>query len=154
MSIKELQPGELRRSEKGAATGFIKGSLTNLHTTKKFDFKASSIWRDEQQGTLRFHCVMGDPENSEKEVGVAVQLRQTDTPTGTYLVGSPEVIYLSYLRYGADGHVEVDYPANSGRVDLKNAYPEKPISGKLFFDTRDIGGSSYRVDVEYSITEF
>ncbi|MHC8350756.1 hypothetical protein ACYZT7_15785 [Pseudomonas sp. RT4P38] len=154
MSINELQTGELRRSGKGSATGFIKGTVTNRQTNEEYKFNADGIWRDEQEGTLRFHGSMVDPENPANIVGVALQLIKVDTPSGTYRFDSEKVLHLSYFKQDVADSTKVHYyKANRGDVELINAYPDKPISGKLGFNA-GIMDDRYRVDVEYSITKF
>ncbi|TFB36898.1 hypothetical protein [Pseudomonas sp. F01002] len=155
MSSKPLSPSETSETAKGEAKGGIKGTITNLITKIEYPFNATWIYRDEQQETLRFHGTMPDPENDHKKVAVALQLSQKNAPTGTYPFDSPKVLHLSYLKYDVDGEGHsVYYEAISGHVDLVNAYPDSPISGKLVFKTTVIDDISYRVDVKYSITEF
>ncbi|MHC8339285.1 hypothetical protein [Pseudomonas sp. HLT2-19-2] len=155
MSINVLQPAEPGRSEKGVATGFIKGTVTNRQTNEEYKFNADGIWRDEQEGTLRFHGSMVDPENPANIVGVALQLTKIDTPSGTYRFDSEKVLHLSYFKQDVADSTKVHYyKANRGNVELKNTYPNQPISGMLVFNTESIEDISYKVDVKYSITEF
>ncbi|KNH29622.1 hypothetical protein ACS77_02810 [Pseudomonas syringae] len=154
MSSMELLPLEHPENSKGEAEGAIKGTITNLQTGKEYPFLASWIYRDEQQGTLRFHGTMTDPEAPGKQVAVGVQFSQKNAPSGTYPFDDPQVLHLSYTKYGEGDKPTVYFKAITGEIVLHNSYPQQPIDGGLSFTTETHGGDHYRVKVTFDIEAF
>ncbi|MHC8394827.1 hypothetical protein ACYZT8_14410 [Pseudomonas sp. LB3P93] len=153
MSSNELLPTERKSDLKRVATGVMKGTLENLRTGKSYEFLATFIHRDEQQGTLRFHGSMIDPEIPEKYVGVGLQLSSSSEPSGTFLVGDPRILHLSYTRYSDDGSDDY-FRAESGKVVLQRGADRNEINGRLDFKTESIDGNQYVADVVYALKGF
>lgn len=133
--------------QKGEASGTIKGKVKNLKTGNVYDFKDPWIWRDTQQGTLRFHGVVDDPEAPGEQVAIALQLSSASQPSGEFKVGDPKILHLSYMKYGDP---DVHFSAESGLVKLQRQANDR-INGSLKFETIAIGANQYAVDVIYDI---
>ncbi|CAI8734111.1 DUF3237 domain-containing protein [Pseudomonas sp. IT-347P] len=133
--------------QKGEASGTIKGKVKNLKTGKVHDFKDPWIWRDEQQGTLRFHGVVDDPEAPGEHVAIGLQLSSASQPAGEFKVGDPKILHLSYTKYGPP---DVYFRAESGLVTLQRQANNR-INGSLKFESITIGDNQYAVDVIYDI---
>jgi hypothetical protein len=152
MSSKPLSPSRTSKTAKGEATGTLKGSITNRYTEKKYPFNATWIWRDEQEGTLRFHGTMPDPEREGWTALLALQLSQKDA-SGHYEVGDKQILHLGYSSSHPDGS-QASFEAKTGTVVIQNSYPEQPINGKLDFETLDWGNDLYHVEVIFEISQF
>jgi hypothetical protein len=152
MSSKQLLPFERENNSKGVATGTMKGTLKNLRTNISYPFLARSIWRDEQQGTLRFHGTMDDPETQGKLVAIGLQLSSSEQQSGTFPVGDSKILHLTFTQNGNDG--DVHFSAESGEVVLQRKQFQKPINGRLVFKTKAVGDDRYDVDVIFDISEF
>ncbi|PKA68981.1 hypothetical protein ATI02_1791 [Pseudomonas baetica] len=135
--------------QKGVVSGTIKGQVKNLTTEQVHDFDKPWIWRDTQQGTLRFHGVVNDPEAPGKEVAIGLQLSSASQPSGEFKVGDPKILHLSYMKYG-EPEPDVYFRAESGLVTLQRQANDH-INGSLKFETITIDGNQYAVDVIYDI---
>ncbi|WP_283180365.1 hypothetical protein [Pseudomonas svalbardensis] len=153
MSSKPLSPSETSETAKGEAKGTIKGNITNLYTEKKYPFNATWIWRDEQQGTLRFHGTMQDPEREGRTVVVGVRLSQKDA-SGNYETGDERILYLSYSSRNLSDGGTIEFDATTGTVGIQNSYPQQPVNGKLDFQTSKVGRDHYHVEVVFEISQF
>jgi hypothetical protein len=130
----------------------MKGNITNQYTKKKYPFNSTWIWRDEQEGKLRFHGTMPDPETEGGTVLVALELSQKDA-SGNYEVGDKRIHNLAY-SIGISSGNPTRLEAKTGTVSIQNSYPQQPINGKLDFITHGVGWDHYHVEVAFEISQF
>ena len=160
---------ELHKSNKGTATGTMNGTVETLSGDQTYPFKATWIYRDNLNGMLRFHGTVDDLESPGRTSLIGLELTPESTPSGTYSIGvnpesapsdtdsigaTPVTLRLDYMTFIRDTGVTTDYEGIEGWVELKSAYPEKPISGKLWFKTRPRVGRAYEVELDFNITDF
>jgi hypothetical protein len=131
----------------------MKGNITNLHTEKKYPFNSTWIWRDELQGTLRFHGTMPDPEREGRTALLALQLSQKDA-SDNYEVGDKRILLLDYSSISNSGGGELSFKAETGTVGIQNSYPQQPINGKLDFVASGVLEDRYHVEVIFDISQF
>ena len=160
---------ELYKSNKGTATGTMNGTVETLSGDQTYPFKATWIYRDNLNGMLRFHGTVDDLESPGRTSLIGLELTPESTPSGTYSIGvnpesapsdtdsigaTPVTLRLDYMTFIRDTGVTTDYEGIEGWVELKSAYPEKPISGKLWFKTRPRLGRAYEVELDFNIPDF
>ena len=160
---------ELHKSNKGTATGTMNGTVETLSGDQTYPFKATWIYRDNLNGMLRFHGTVDDLESPGRTSLIGLELTPESTPSGTYSIGvnpesapsdtdsigaTPVTLRLDYMTFIRDTGVTTDYEGIEGWVELKSAYPEKPISGKLWFKTRSRVGRAYEVELDFNIPDF
>ena len=160
---------ELYKSNKGTATGTMNGTVETLSGDQTYPFKATWIYRDNLNGMLRFHGTVDDLESPGRTSLIGLELTPESTPSGTYSIGvnpesapsdtdsigaTPVTLRLDYMTFIRDTGVTTDYEGIEGWVELKSAYPEKPISGKLWFKTRPRVGRAYEVELDFNIPDF
>ncbi len=132
--------------KKGEASGTIKGTVTNLTTGHSYKFSDPWIWRDIQQGTLRFHGVVDDPEAPGKRLFVGLVLADAEQVDGDFNWGDSEIKDLRLGKYDPP----IAFKATSGRVIFRRREDDS-INGRLVFTTAVIGVDQYSVDVIYDI---
>lgn len=137
--------GITEQTGKNANTGVIEGTVKNRHTETEYSFRTEGTWRDEQNGTLRFHGSMKDPEGESKYMQVSLQLSKSDQPAGSIAVGDPKILHLALIK-GESG--EQVFKAISGEVTLER-HPENAVKGQLTFTTSTRVFISYDVDVTF-----
>lgn len=130
----------------GEASGTIKGTVTNLSTGHSYKFIDPWIWRDTQQGTLRFHGVVDDPEAPGKRLSVGLVLANAEQADGDFKWSDPEITHLGLGKYDPP----IGFTATSGRVIFRRREDDS-INGRLVFTTDVIGVDQYSVDVIYDI---
>ena len=160
---------ELHKSNKGTATGTMNGTVETLSGDQTYPFKATWIYRDNLNGMLRFHGTVDDLESPGRTSLIGLELTPESTPSGTYSIGvnpesapsdtdsigaTPVTLRLDYMTFIRDTGVTTDYEGIEGWVELKSAYPAKPISGKMWFKTRTRVGRGYEVELDFNITDF
>ncbi len=146
---------ELYKSNKGTATGTMNGTVVSLSDDQTYPFKATWIYRDNQNGTLSLRGTVDDLESPGRTSLIGLALTPESAPSGTYSIGAnPVTLTLLYMTFIRDTGVTTDYEGIEGWVELKSAYPEKPISGKLWFKTRPRLGRAYEVELDFNIPDF
>lgn len=146
---------ELYKSNKGTATGTMNGTVVSLSDDQTYPFKATWIYRDNQNGTLSLRGTVDDLESPGRTSLIGLALTPESAPSGTYSIGvNPVTLTLLYMTFIRDTGVTTDYEGIEGWVELKSAYPEKPISGKLWFKTRPRVGRAYEVELDFNIPDF
>lgn len=130
----------------GEASGTIEGTVTNISTGFSYKFIDPWIWRDTQQGTLRFHGVVDDPEAPGKRLSVGLVLADAEQVSGDFKWSDSEIKHLGLGKYDPP----IDFKATSGRVIFRRREDDS-IHGRLVFTTAYIGVDSYLVDVNYDI---
>ncbi|WP_339484387.1 hypothetical protein [Pseudomonas sivasensis] len=146
---------ELYKSNKGTATGTMNGKVVSLSDDQTYPFKATWIYRDNQNGTLSLRGTVDDLESPGRTSLIGLALTPESAPSGTYSIGAnPVTLTLLYMTFIRDTGVTTDYEGIEGWVELKSAYPEKPISGKLWFKTRPRVGRAYEVELDFNIPDF
>jgi hypothetical protein len=146
---------ELYKSNKGTATGTMNGKVVSLSDDQTYPFKATWIYRDNQNGTLSLRGTVDDLESPGRTSLIGLALTPESAPSGTYSIGvNPVTLTLLYMTFIRDTGVTTDYEGIEGWVELKSAYPEKPISGKLWFKTRPRVGRAYEVELDFNIPDF
>lgn len=146
---------ELYKSNKGTATGTMNGTVVSLSDDQTYPFKATWIYRDNQNGTLSLRGTVDDLESPGRTSLIGLALTPESAPSGTYSIGAnPVTLTLLYMTFIRDTGVTTDYEGIEGWVELKSAYPEKPISGKLWFKTRPRVGRAYEVELDFNIPDF
>lgn len=127
----------------------LKGAVKNLRTGKEFKFDAKETHRDEQQGTLRFHGTMFDPEIDDgfHLSVIAVNLRDKSDSGTEIPLDDPRVLLVAYTRYYSHEHPGFFYADKKkpGFVTLQHSGGR--INGRLQFTTEAVGDDSYEVDV-------
>lgn len=127
----------------------LKGTVKNLRTGKEYTIEARETHRDEQQGTLRFHGTMLDPEVDDGVhlSVIAVNLKDK-ADSGTEIpLKDPRVLFVTYSRYDSPTQARVFYgdKEKPGFVTLQHSGGR--INGRLQFTTEAVGEDSYQVDV-------
>lgn len=146
---------ELYKSNKGTATGTMNGTVVSLSDDQTYPFKATWIYRDNQNGTLSLRGTVDDLESPGRTSLIGLALTPESAPSGTYSIGAnPVTLTLLYMTFIRDTGVTTDYEGIEGWVELKSAYPAKPISGKLWFKTRPRVGRAYEVELDFNIPDF
>ncbi|SDR30767.1 hypothetical protein SAMN04490186_4949 [Pseudomonas grimontii] len=147
---------ELQKPGRGTATGTMTGTVKNLYTNVVSTFKAEWIWRDNQEGTLRFHGTVDDLEKPGETALIGLLLDREDVSSGTYRIGDTQVkLTMSYMTFIREtGAGKRQFIGLEGWVELKNSYPDKPISGTLWFKTKSIVLNNYEVNLNFDITDF
>ena len=146
---------ELYKSNKGTATGTMNGTVVSLSDDQTYPFKATWIYRDNQNGTLSLRGTVDDLESPGRTSLIGLALTPESAPSGTYSIGvNPVTLTLLYMTFIRDTGVTTDYEGIEGWVELKSAYPAKPISGKLWFKTRPRVGRAYEVELDFNIPDF
>lgn len=147
---------ELQKPGRGTATGTMTGTVKNLYTNVESFFEAEWIWRDNQEGTLRFHGTVDDLEKPGETALIGLLLDREDVSSGTYRIGDTQVkLTMSYMTFIREtGAGKRQFIGLEGWVELKNSYPDKPISGTLWFKTKSIVHNNYEVNLKFDITDF
>ncbi len=146
---------ELYKSNKGTATGTMNGTVVSLSDDQTYPFKATWIYRDNQNGTLSLRGTVDDLESPGRTSLIGLALTPESAPSGTYSIGAnPVTLTLLYMTFIRDTGVTTDYEGIEGWVELISAYPAKPISGKLWFKTRPRVGRAYEVELDFNIPDF
>lgn len=160
---------ELYKSNKGTATGTMNGTVVSLSDDQTYPFKATWIYRDNQNGTLSLRGTVDDLESPGRTSLIGLALTPESAPSGTYSIGvnpesahsdtcsvgaNPVTLTLLYMTFIRDTGVTTDYEGIEGWVELISAYPAKPISGKLWFKTRPRVGRAYEVELDFNIPDF
>lgn len=142
------------QGQNGEAVGRIHGTLTNLKSGITHNVETQRIWRDTDEGKLRFYGVLDDPEAPGKIVVIGLQLSYAWQPDGKFNVGDQEILYLGYRKYVDlnNPRSDVNFLADSGGLAIHRK-PQDRIHGWLQFQTLaiDIDGDRYGVDVDYDI---
>jgi hypothetical protein len=128
-------------------TGEFRGSV-NIQGVEH-PFQSNYVYRDEQQGGLRFFGLMEHSTGLYDRDAIHVEFNNSGAPDGTYAVGGGGDVHLRELRYAPPGD-RYGYPAQSGTVLFRRNDAETTINGRVEFEFTH-GTTHYKIDAIFSI---
>lgn len=116
---------ELEQMPGARSEGHMSWTLTIGNQTRSF--RANHVFVNLQHEALRFFGLQIDPQDSEKRVGVQVQLQPESIESGSYDLDGPNVKDIIYF----DAELGGEYTADQGAVDFNRSVSLEHVFGAI-----------------------